>query len=411
MRYAYKAKRGPNDFVEGRIEAPNEHVAVSKITEQGLVPVLVVEESKYQSKVPIKNEKLKPGPALFKKRVSRSHIYFFTKKLKVLLKSQVPILTSLNILEDQITNKEFKAVMNAIVRLIKEGASFSGSLEKFPQYFSPLYISVIKAGEATGKLDYSLEQISNYLEREKQLSQKVKSSLVYPAVMIAVGAATVIFLMTFVVPKLSVLFEDFVENIPLITKMLLATSVFLSKYWWLLLGMGVGLGFFLYYARNTSWQRNIIEGVKKRTPLVKDIIYNQSLCRFARGLSILLSSGISVLGSIRIATPLIDDRHARKELGVAYEQIISGTGLEESLNNSCTFLPDIFIKMVAIGETSGKLDEVLNELSESYADEVDTKSKIITSLIEPLAVLVVGGILSFIAIAVLLPIFEMTLSI
>lgn len=407
MKYIYRAKKGPDETVENAIEAASQDAAVARIIEQGLVPVLVEEESEYLARKS-QVRKIKAPRFSFKRKVSKAHIEAFTKQLRVLLKSQVPILNSLYIMESQVTNINFKIINQGIIESVRDGANFSDSLEKFPQHFTSLYISIVKAGEASGKLDYSLEQIMKYLDRERQLSQKVKSSLAYPAVMITVGMATVIFLMTFVVPRLNVLFEDFIERLPLATKMLLGASLFLSKYWMLLLGLFVLFILFLVYTKATPWQRKVVDNVKKKIPLVKDIIYNQALARFARSLSVLLDSGVSVLDSLRIAIPQVDDALAQKELEGAYKQIVSGTGLEDSLKNNCSFLPDMFVKMVAIGEASGRLDEILAELADSYTEEVETKTKIVASLIEPLAILVVGAILAFIAIAVLLPIFEIS---
>lgn len=407
MKYVYKAKKGLNDIVQGTIEAASQDIAVAKIVERGLVPVLVQIEDEYvaDEASPEKGARFKP---IFGERVTREHIYFFTKKLRVLLKSQVPILDSLYILEGQINNKRFRSMMKDIIGNVRDGLSFSDSLSKYPRYFSPLYISIIKAGEASGKLDFSLEHIAKYLDDEKQVSSKVKSSLAYPAVMITVGCLTVVFIITFVVPRLQVLFEDLVDQLPFVTKVLLSVSLFFSKYWLFMLLSLVALGVFLYYTRGAHWQRAILYQIKRRTPILKEIMYNQSLARFSRALSILLSSGVSILESLRIAIPLVDDLTAQEELKVAYKEILEGGGLEESFRNNVEFLPDLFTKMVAIGEASGRLEEILGELSESYADEVSMYTKIVTSLIEPIAILVVGGILGFIVIAVLLPIFEIS---
>ncbi len=319
------------------------------------------------------------------------------------------MLKSLYFIEEQTTNRQFKEIIKSIAEAIREGRSFSDSLSKIPQYFSPLYVNIIKAGEVSGKLDQSLDEITKYLDAERQLSQKVISSLTYPAVMVAVGFATILCIITFVIPKLRSLFEDFIDELPLATKILLDLSTFFSQYWLFLLIAVIGGIAFLLNTRGSKWQKRAIEKIKKNIPVVKDVIYNQALCRFARGMSILLFSGVSLLESIEISTPLIEDAQARKELNKACQQIIAGAGLEESLKENCTYIPDMFIKMVAVGEASGRLDEILKELADSYAEEVETTTKMVTSLIEPVAILVVGGILSFIVVAVLLPIFEMSM--
>ncbi len=414
MKFRYKAKKGPLEIVEGVIEAASEANAVSKIQEMGMFPMAVSESSQAASKsVQPGKQKRQPLKAVSAVRgggkVSRKHIYLFTKKLKVLLKSQEPILRSLYFLEDQVTNREFKKVLKTIIESVRDGNTFSGSLAEFPQYFNPLFVSIIKAGEASGKLDYAMEQIAGYMDGERQLSQKVISSLAYPAVMVTVGFASIVFIITFVVPKLTSLFEDLGDKLPFVTKILLNVSGFCSKYWMIMFGVFFITVIFLFYTRKMPWQKKGVEEIKKRLPVVKDIIYNQSLCRFAGGLSILLSSGVSLLDSIRISIPLISDSAAQGELKRACQQIVEGAGLEESLRTNCKFLPDMFVRMVAVGEASGRLDEILTEISKGYAEDVETATKVVTSLIEPLAILIVGGILGFIVIAVLLPIFEMSL--
>ena len=410
MRYSYKAKKGPGEIVEGFVEASSQDAAVSKLIAEGLVPVLVQKDSEHLAKGPMIHG-IRIKGFLFGRKVSREHIYLFTKQLKVLLKAQIPILNCLHLLKDQVENRAFKDMLANIIESIKEGASFSDSLANFPQHFPPLYLSIVKGGEASGKLDNSLSEINEYMSKDKQLNQKVRSSLTYPIFMVIVGVFTIVFLMTFVIPKLTVLFEDFSEQIPLITKMLLTTSLFLSKNWVLLLVLFTALTIFFLKNKHTPAVKKIFAGMKKRVPLVKDIIRNQSLCRFARGMSILLSSGIPILDAIYISASLLADPIAEKEIAEAHKQITSGTSLEDSFGNNCRFLPRTFIKMIAVGEASGKLDEIMEELANSYSDEIETQTKIMTSIVEPLAILLVGGVLGLIAIAILLPIFEISFAI
>jgi len=417
MKFRYKAKRGPEEIVEGVIEAASQSNAVSKIRELGMFPMAISEDTVSVEGVskPVQSQKNKKRSMKMSAaiggggKVSKKHIYLFTKKLKVLLKSQEPILKSLYFLEAQISNREFKKVLKTIIESVRDGSPFSDSLARFPQHFDPLFVSIIRAGEASGKLDHAMEQIAGYMDEERKLAQKVISSLAYPAVMVTVGFASIVFIITFVVPKLTSLFEDLGDKLPFVTKILLNVSGFCSKYWMIMFGVFFITVIFLFYTRKMPWQKKGVEEIKKRLPVVKDIIYNQSLCRFAGGLSILLSSGVSLLDSIRISIPLISDSAAQGELKRACQQIVEGAGLEESLRTNCKFLPDMFVRMVAVGEASGRLDEILTEIEKGYAEEVETATKVVTSLIEPLAILIVGGILGFIVIAVLLPIFEMSL--
>lgn len=416
MKFTYKAKKGPEEIVEGVIEAASQDEAVAKIRDLGLFPVAL---SLYE-KEPPREKKSKKEKAIIKKshtavsggksgRVTQKHIYLFTKKLKALLKSQEPILRSLYFLENQTDNKEFKKVLQEIIAEVREGRNFSESLAMYPKYFSQLYIGIIKAGEASGKLDYALSQITKHMDKERQLSQKVISSLAYPLVMITVGIGTIIVIITFVIPKLRSLFEDFGDKLPFITKVLLDMSAFCSKYWPALLVLFASALVGLFYTKNAPWQKKILQILKKRIPVVNNIIYNQSLYCFSSALAILLSSGVTLLDSIKVATPLIGDETAKEELAQACQEIVAGNALENSLRNNCKYLPDMFIRMIAVGEASGRLDEILLEMADTYVEEVETATGVVTSLIEPMAILVVGGILSLIIIAVLLPIFEMSM--
>ena len=410
MKFKYTAKKGPDEIVEGVIDAFNQDNAVSKVRQMGLYPmsVSVSTQNVKKSNKPKAIQRKKTTVKIIGK-VTHKQIYFFTKKLKVLLKAQEPLLGSLYFIEDQGDSIELKKIIRSIIESIKEGGSFSEGLEKYPKYFSPLYVNIVRAGEAGGNLDYALEQITKYLDKERQLSQKVISALAYPIMMISVGFAAVIFMMTFVIPKLESLFEDFTDQLPLATKALLSLSRIFENYWMVMVFVFVGVVVFLIYSREAAWFKKLIEIMKKKIPVVNNIIFTQSLCRLASGLAILISSGVSLLNSIRISVPLIEDEIFQKQLYTACDQIVSGSGLEESLRDNCSFLPDMFIKMVAVGETSGRLEEVLLELSSNYSDEVDSMTKIVTSLIEPLAILIVGGVLGFIVIAILLPIFEISM--
>ncbi len=408
MQFFYRAKKGPEEIKEGIIEATSQDAAVSELRQKGLIPVLV---EKYTEKS-LKRKSMREGVSSFLSgggNISKKHVFEFTKKLKVLLKSHEPILNSLYFLEAQITNAKFKEVVHKIASSVKDGQNFSESLAAYPDCFPPLYISIIKAGEASGKLDRSLAEITKYMDNERQLSQKVISSLAYPAMMISVGILTIVFIITFVIPKLKDLFLDMADDLPLLTKILLNFSSFCSKTWPILVVCFIGTVFLLFHFRGAAWQKKVFSAVKTHTPVVKKIMYNQSLARFSGGMSILLSSGVSLLDSLRISIPLIEDQGAQKELAKACQEIVAGTSLEESLNKHCRYLPEMFVKMIAVGEASGSLDGIMAELSASYAEEVETSTKMMTSLIEPLAILVVGGVLSLIVIAVLLPIFEMSL--
>ncbi|MBF0253003.1 MAG: type II secretion system F family protein [Candidatus Omnitrophica bacterium] len=412
MIYKYKAKKGPTKVVEGEIEASSSDNAVTKIRSMGLFPVLLEEVKPSDQK---DNTKVKKIPVIvmpklfFRDRVTTEDIYNFTKQLKILVKSQEPILNSLYFIAAQSHSNGMKKLMETLINDVKDGSSVSEALESHPEYFNALYVSIIKAGEMAGKLDHSLEQIADYMDAERQMARKVMSSLAYPFVMISVGLATIFFMMAFVIPKIRGLFDDMGERLPVMTKMLLATSDFLSNNWIIVICSFLILSGILVYSGRGGRGRRMKEKILSDIPVIKTVIFNQNLHRFSGALSILLSSGISVLEALKISAPLAGNDKYAKQVNKAHDDIMAGMALEESFSENCTFLPEMFRKMVAVGEASGRLDEILAELSMGYAEDVETQARVVTSLIEPLAILLVGGVLSVIVISILLPIFEISM--
>ncbi len=412
MIYKYKAKKGPSKIIEGEIESSSQDTAVAQIRSMGLFPV-VVEVVSTKEKTSTRKTSKKISIVLpkipWRDKASQDEIYNFTKQLKILVKSQEPILSSLHFIEAQSLSSGMKKLLQAIISDVKEGSSVSEALEAHPAYFNDLYISVIKAGEVSGKLDHSLEHIAAYMDAEKQMRRKVMSSLAYPAVMISVGIATIFFMMGFVIPKIRGLFDDMGDNLPIITKILLNTSDFLSNNWIVVIcSFAILLGI-LFYAGKKVGGKKLTNRILERLPVIKTVILYQNLNRFSGALSILLSSGISVLEALMISAPLAGNDQYAEQVKKAHNNIMAGMALEEAFDESCPFLPEMFRKMVAVGETSGRLDEIMAELSLGYAEEVEIHTSTVTSLIEPVAILLVGGILSVIVIAILLPIFEISM--
>jgi len=411
MIYEYKAKKGPQETIEGVLEAPNQDAAVVKLIGKGLIPVALKELSEIKA---IKKAQQRKQPIAQRERVAKKakisakQIIEFTRKMRVLMASSVPLLTALEITRSYTKGKQLKTTIREMVRLVKDGETFSHGLEQFPELFSPLYINIIRAGEATGKLNKSLEYILSYLEYKEDLMAKVRSSLVYPSMIIITGIVTIFIIVTFVIPKLNVLFRDFSDNLPLITKVLLGTSDFLTKNWPLVIVALFVSGLFLYTTRNKSWQINARSTAINSLPIIRDVIKKRNLSNFAFSLAVLSRSGLTIFKALDISAPSIYDQRAIYEIREATKKVIAGSNLEAAFAENCSYIPDFFIKMLAVGESSGKVDSVLNELAESYRQEVEIGTKTLVSLIEPVAILAVGIIMGVMVMAIVLPIFEMS---
>jgi len=411
MIYKYKAKKGPKETVEGSVEASSQDAAAEKLIDSGLIPVALTELTGAQSpKQAAPRQAAGPcaKPAAKKGKTSTKEIVEFTRKMRTLLNSSVPILTALDITMSYTRKKELRDAVRKMAKMVSEGETFSYSLGKFPAMFSPLYINIVKAGETTGNLSKSLEHVTSYLEYREDLLSKVRSSLIYPSMIILTGIATVFVIMTFVIPKLQVLFQDFSGDMPAITRLLLGSSDLLNRSWPLILSALITAGVLLYATRNKPWQINARSRVVNSIPIISGIIAKRNLSNFAFSLEALFKSGVGIFQALDVSAPSIYDQRAICEIKEATKKVISGSNLEEAFTTSCSYIPDFFIKMLAIGEASGKLDDVLHELAESYKREVEMGAKMLVSLIEPVAILAVGIVMGIVVMALVLPIFEMS---
>ena len=403
-KFNYKAKKGLDDTFEGIIEAANQEEALNKLVEQGLFPTKV----EPQEVAPAQKSVSAKKPRFFnKKRVTPGDILLFTQKLTTLIRAKVELLSALRILYEQTDNPRFREVIQGMYNATKEGKVFSESLEKFPRHFSPLYVNIVRAGEASGRLDASLEQISDFLYREESLKSKVMVALAYPVLLILVGLASIFILINFVIPRLRPILESMGKGLPLITRIILQISALSSKSWWLIIGGIAFIMLIIYKQKGSAFFKRLARKIKTHTPIVKRLTQNQELDHFSRSLNLLLKGGVTALRSLEISSAGIEDPNLREGLKKACQDVASGRGISKSMENS-TSLPNFFTQMIAVGEESGRLTEVLDEISHSYTQQIEADISIIASLLEPILILTLGLVLGTIVLAILLPIFQMT---
>jgi len=333
------------------------------------------------------------------RKLSLADINTFTQQLRSLIRSKVELLPALNILYEHTSKQEMRKVVYSLYEDVAKGRMLSESLSRFPQYFSPLYISIIRAGENAGQLEEALNQISAFLSSSEDLRRKIQTALLYPAFMLVMGVITLLVLFNFVVPRLNIIFKDFGQNLPLPTKILLRSSDFFRSIWFWLLVAGAGILVFRF---------TDLSSFKMRLPIFGRVLREGAIARFSRSFSLLLRGGVSIFDGLRIASPSLDDKQMVKEVEKVCEKVISGSSLSDSISCLSSF-PAYFKRMLVVGEKGGRLEEVLNELAEDYERRVEAGFKMITSLIEPIIILILGIILGGIIIAMLLPIFEMSM--
>jgi type II secretory pathway component PulF len=394
VEFKYKAKKSLDKIAEGTIEADSIEHVVEKLEQQGMSLISV--------------EPLKPSPKksqpqstnLKSNRWSSKQLTLFTQKLHNLIKSQVELITALRLIEQASDNLAEKTILENTIKNIKEGITFSQSLSRYPRCFPVVYINIIRAGESSGRLKDSLAQLLNYLRRIEGLRSKVKQAIAYPTFMIIVGAAMIFIMLTFILPRLASVFEDFQASLPLPTVILLGISHHLRAHWILysifIVFVIIGLKKFL--------KTELFIKVKYRIPLVRNLIYKQTVADFSTSVSLLLKSGLTLLSAIEVAAPIISNPVYIKQLEQVRQDIKDGISFSKSLVKYKVF-PDFFIQMIKVGEESGRLDEVLEDISESYQQQIEEDLKIVTSLLEPAIILVLGLIIGGMVIAMLLPIF------
>jgi len=406
-KFLYKAKRGVDELLEGEIEASSQEDAMDKILQKGLFPVELRQEVYIQASHPSKVSSFSFKRWLSKRKVSSKEVLIFTQKLATLTNARVELFTGLKILYDQTEESLLKEVILQIYHLTKEGKSFSQSLQHFPSIFSSFYINIVKAGEASGRLDIALQQIGEFLYKQNQLKNKVKVALAYPALLSAVGIASIFILINFVIPKLSVLLEGLGKELPLITRVILFISKASFKMSMWVIPVIFLMIVLLLWLRGPSFFKGIAKKMGVRIPLVRKIFLNQEFAHFSRSLGLLVKSGVPAITSLEISIANIEDEELKRQLGKVCDMVAHGETISESMEK-VTKVPVFFIKMIAIGEASGRLVEVLESVSNSYSQEVESDIALVSSLLEPFLILFLGLILGTIIFSIILPIFQIT---
>lgn len=404
-KYLYKAKKNIKETVEGVIEEASQDAVVARLVSQGLTPMSVALQEQpitASTEASVKPKKIR------RRKISLTDITVFTRQLHTLVKSRVELLSSLRILEEQQDNLLLKNVIKDLCNNVKDGLSFSQALGKHPDIFSRLYVNMVTSGEASGRLEEALGQLCIYLGRIEDLRMKLRQALAYPILMICVGLLSIFVLITFVIPRLAAMFNDLDMVLPLPTRILLQMGSFL-KVWWPAVIVFFGIIIFMGLRGSPGKGKAAFLGqFKYRIPVVKKLLYKQAIINFTTTLSLLLRSGVSLLEALRISIPLLDDRRLVQELDAAREQVKAGASFSQSLQSARFFSP-FLVQMIRVGEEGGRLEGVISEVANSYVQELESDLKIVSSLIEPMIILILGIAIGTIVISMLLPIFQINI--
>ena len=406
--YQYKGYRNDGGAAAGIIDAESQKVARVKLRKVGVFPTDMVEQgsgSITASSATGTSGKSAAGigrsPAL-----STTDVAMMTRQLATLLVAGLPLVEALGVMVDQTEKKAVKSLMADIREEIRGGASYSAVLERYPREFSQIYVHMVRAGEASGALDQILFRLAEFLEKQLALKHKVTNAVLYPALMLIVGASVLFFLMTFVVPKITAVFTSLKQALPWPTVVLMSISQFLADYWAVILG-GVGLIVWLVRrAMKTEAGQLAADRWLLKVPLLGEVARMVAISRLTSTLATMLASGVQLLDAMDVAKRVMNNRVLEHAVEGARQNIREGETIAEPLKRSGEF-PALVTHMIAVGERSGEMEEMLRRIGQIYDGEVDRVITRFTSLLEPIMILVMGVLVFCIVVAILLPIFEM----
>ena len=404
--YQYKGYRNDGGAATGIIDAESPKVARVKLRKVGVFPTDMVEQgSATVGSITSTSGKSAAGvgrsPAL-----STNDVAMMTRQLATLLVAGLPLVDAIGVMVDQTEKKSVKSLMADIREAIRGGSSYSAVLERYPREFSQIYVHMVRAGEASGALDQILFRLAEFLEKQLALKHKVTNAILYPALMLIVGVSVLFFLMTFVVPKITAVFTSLKQALPWPTVVLMSLSNFLADYWAVILG---GVGLIVWAGRRamkTEAGQLTADRWLLKIPLMGQVARMVAISRLTSTLATMLASGVQLLDAMDVAKRVMNNRVLEHAVEAARQNIREGETIAEPLKRSGEF-PALVTHMIAVGERSGEMEEMLRRIGHIYDGEVDRVITRFTSLLEPIMILVMGILVFCIVVAILLPIFEM----
>ncbi len=397
--YLYKATTLSGQTVEGAMDGKDEEAIIHGLHQLGYIPIRIVSHEEKGAGVQL--------PSFLRRGVGVKSLLTFTQELSSLISAGLPLDRSLGILGTLTENDTLRVAVKDVLKKVEGGNSLAEALSNYPRIFPKLYINMVKAGESGGFLETILSRLAQYLESTKAIKDQIVSVLIYPLILALVSGISISILVTFVIPRFAKIFSDMGQAIPLPTQIVLSFSQFVRGYWWVVLGM-IAL---IYYGlkmykkdeeRKWKWDR-----YKLRWAAVGDLITKVEVARFARTLGTLLQSGVSILPAFNLVKEISQNEAISRSIANVHDRLREGKGMSKSLEETGVF-PPLAVHMIGVGEETGRLDEMLVKVAETYEENVRTTVKRVVSLIEPLILLVMGAVVGFIVLSILLAISSIT---
>lgn len=401
--YEYVALDAGGRRQKGIIDAGSLTAARQRLRATALFPVEIAETADRSQ------EKAAAGGGAMRlfRRVGLREISTLTRQLATLLGAGMPLVPALTVLVAQTRHPALRATLARIKDEVNEGSSLTQSLAHFPEIFPPFYINMVRAGEASGAVNLVLERLADFNESQQALRSKIRAALAYPIFMFFIGGGVLFFLVTFVVPNITNIFHEMRQTLPTITVILILVSDFFKLFWWVIgLALLAGIFLFRYGIGRTARGRRLWDRFKLKAPLFGEINRQLAVARFSRTLGTLLKSSVPLLAALEIAKNVVNNSLIAEQLQQAARDVEEGQSLSAPLSRN-SFFPPIAVEMIAVGEQSGNIEGMLFRIAQSYEKEVEVNILLLTSLLEPVMILLMGGVVGFVVVSVLLPLFEM----
>jgi type IV pilus assembly protein PilC len=393
--YMYKAKTIDGMNVKGTLEANDPSTVFSMLKEKGYYPIQVAEQSILQKDISFS----------FMEKVKLKDMAIFCRQFATIINAGVSVLSCLDILRQQTENKKLKNTVEKIYESVQKGNTLSSSMKEH-KIFPSILLSMVEAGEISGNLDVALERMAVHFEKENKINQKVKGAMTYPIIVAIIASIVIAILIAFVVPNFVGMFAGMGMELPATTKALLATSNFVKKRWYMIIGTATGLIMLFKYFASTTAGKNIIDSIKLKLPIFGPVNQKVISSRFTRTLSTLLASGLPLLTALEIVSKVVDNYVVAKGLENVQQEVSRGVGLTQPIARMGIF-PPMVTHMVKIGEDTGALESILTKTADFYDDEVETAIAQMTTLLEPLIMVVMAVVVGFIILSVVQPMFGM----
>lgn len=395
QRYIYSARdQGTHKIVKSVVQADSEREAAKLLSSQGLSPLDIREEVE--------------GNLLTRltQRITSKDKVNFTRSLATLIEAGLPLSQSLHIIVEQTPNPKMRAVVQDIIVSIESGRTLADSFGKHPGVFDKVYLALIRAGEISGTLDRALRRIADQQEKDAESMRKIRGAMYYPSIVMLVIVAVIVFMLVTIVPQVSQLYDGLGKDLPFLTAALVAASEFVVKFWWgVLIVTAVGIYFLRQYLQTESGIR-VLDTIKLTAPLIKNLFRKLYMARFTRTGETLLATGVPMLDMLRIAAESVNNTHVGRSITNAEEMVKGGTALSKALTDQ-DYIDLLIPQMIKIGEQSGQIDQMLGKVAKVYEDELDEQIKAISTIIEPVLMVVMAIFAGGIVMAILFPIYSL----